>query len=202
MKSYHSITKEITFASEAWVFDKKDGSNIRASWDKKKGFFQFGSRHKILNPETVHLGSAIELIKAQEAEFAKAFEKHKIKEATCFWEFLGENSLFGQHQDEKKELFLFDISVDKKGLLYPPKFMEVSEGLKTSPLLLKGEITPELIKTIQNRELANMSVEGVIVKLNTGSPGLPHMFKVKTHEWLRLLKEYCKDDKALFEKLA
>jgi hypothetical protein len=31
------------------AFDKLDGSNIRAEWDRKKGWHRFGSRRRLLD---------------------------------------------------------------------------------------------------------------------------------------------------------
>ena len=45
------------------AFDKLDGSNIRAEWDRKKGWHRFGSRRRLLDPSLPLLGQAIRLIR-------------------------------------------------------------------------------------------------------------------------------------------
>jgi len=44
MKSYPSIPGKHTNGIPLTVFDKLDGSNIRAEWSKKRGFYKFGTR--------------------------------------------------------------------------------------------------------------------------------------------------------------
>lgn len=203
MKTYGSIGKDILLNEEVWIFDKPDGSNVRAYWEHKKGFTQFGSRTKIIDQSTPILSQAIDLIKAQEEVMTKNLTSHKFKSATCFFEFLGPSSMFGQHKEnEQKEIQLFDIAVDKRGLLFPPKFLEVSQGIQIAPLLYHGVLTLEIIEQIKDQTFPGISLEGAIIKLNRGTPGLPYMFKVKTYKWLKLLSEYCKGDDDLFNKLA
>ena len=43
MKQYPTIPKTIQ-SIDIIAFDKLDGSNIRAEWNPKKGFYKFGSR--------------------------------------------------------------------------------------------------------------------------------------------------------------
>jgi hypothetical protein len=48
-----------------------------------------------------------------------------------------------------------------------------------------------------------MSLEGVVCKgANDKKTNMPIMFKIKSKAWLQRLKEHCKDDEALFERLA
>ena len=203
MKTYGSIGKEILLNEEVWIFDKPDGSNVRSFWEHKKGFTQFGSRTKTIDKSTPILGQAVDLIKEQEDRFNKLFTDNKFKSATCFFEFFGSSSQFGQHvENEPKQVQLFDIAVDKRGLVYPPKFMDLSQGFNITPLLYQGLITNEIIEQIKRHQFPGITLEGAVIKLNKGSPGLPHMFKVKTDKWLESLKFYCKDDADLFNKLA
>ena len=53
MKSYRSIpfANKIPENETFYVFDKLDGSNIRAEWNPKKGFYKFGSRSQLLTPD-------------------------------------------------------------------------------------------------------------------------------------------------------
>ena len=63
MKSYPSIPKDIP-PSEFVAFGKLDGSNIRAEWNPKKGFYKFGTRTKIIDASTPVFGKAVNLILA------------------------------------------------------------------------------------------------------------------------------------------
>jgi hypothetical protein len=40
MKEYPSIDREIRFGEPIYAFDKLDGSNIRAEWNKKRKFWK------------------------------------------------------------------------------------------------------------------------------------------------------------------
>lgn len=53
--------------SEIYAFDKIDGSNIRAEWSSKRGFYKFGSRNRLLGSDQPIINKAEGLIKAQEA---------------------------------------------------------------------------------------------------------------------------------------
>ena len=50
MKQYPSISHDIR-SVQAYAFDKLDGSNIRAEWHPKKGFWKFGSRTRLLGTD-------------------------------------------------------------------------------------------------------------------------------------------------------
>ena len=43
MKGYPSIPREVQHSLNVYAFDKLDGSQIRAEWTQKNGFFKFGS---------------------------------------------------------------------------------------------------------------------------------------------------------------
>ena len=63
LKKYPSISQKIRYGYEVYAFDKIDGSQIRAEWDKKLGFHKFGSRKRLLGEDQQYLYEAIELIK-------------------------------------------------------------------------------------------------------------------------------------------
>lgn len=49
MKQYPSINGQISYEFPVYVWDKLDGSNIRAEWSKKNGFYKFGTRERLLD---------------------------------------------------------------------------------------------------------------------------------------------------------
>ena len=61
MKTYPSIPRKIQNVP-VYAFDKLDGSNIRAEWSKKKGFYKYGTRKRLLGSDEKPLGRAIELV--------------------------------------------------------------------------------------------------------------------------------------------
>ena len=111
MKQYPSITGQITNSLPIYAFDKLDGSNIRAEWHPKKGFWKFGSRTQLIDA-TNPLGKSIPLIKEQEEKFTKIFKEMQIKEATCFFEFFGPSSFAGIHNwEENHQIVLIDVTI-------------------------------------------------------------------------------------------
>ena len=49
MKEYPSIPYRIHGDLDIIAFGKYDGSNIRAEWSQKKGFYKFGTRKRLLD---------------------------------------------------------------------------------------------------------------------------------------------------------
>jgi hypothetical protein len=113
----------------------------------------------------------------------------------------GKNSFAGNHIDEKHYLTLFDVSVHKKGILLPQEFLKLFGNLDIAKLLYYGNANSEFIEKVKNRELNGMTFEGVVCKGRLEYPGLPLMFKIKSLEWINKLKNFCKDDNNLYEKL-
>ena len=69
MKTYPTIRyfESNDLGKKIIAFNKLDGSNIRAEWNKKRGLYKFGSRTRLIS-ESDSLGEAISLIKKQEVE--------------------------------------------------------------------------------------------------------------------------------------
>src|SRR4051812_19272266 len=76
------------------AFDKLDGSNIRAEWDRKRGWHQLGTRRRLLDASQPFLGQAIQLILDGYGDgLAKALKDDpalgRPQQATAYFEFLG-----------------------------------------------------------------------------------------------------------------
>ena len=205
MKAYPSITTKIDFSKSYHLFDKLDGSNIRAEWSPKQGFYKFGSRTQLLTPEQAPLYPSIESFRAKyEDELASRFSKAKFERAVCFFEWFGPNSAFGSHHDPVEAMtpVLIDIAVYKKGLMPPEKFIDFTEGLDTPKVLHVGKISEELFQSVRNRTLPGMTFEGVICKGDFSQrEGGPIMAKIKSNDWLDKLKTLCNGDEALYNRL-
>jgi hypothetical protein len=185
MKEYPSITNIPVKSEYVYVFDKLDGSNIRAEWSKKKGFYKFGTRHRLMDRSEPILGKAVDLILEDFSEpLSKIFREDKPEKAMAFFEFLGPNSFAGTHDphDEHK-VVLLDVSY-KKGLLEASDFLKKFQYLAIPACLHFGKINQEFIDKVKSGTLEGMTFEGVVAKGKYVSPGLPLMFKIKNKTWI------------------
>ena len=200
MKSYPSIATKIISDTPIFLFDKLDGSNIRAEWNKKKEFYKFGSRTRLIDDSSPILGESVSLINEKYSEeLSKRFFDNKYESVVCFFEFSGESSFAGSHIEELHDVTLFDIDVYKKGLLSPQQFIEITEDLDVAKLLFTGLITPEIIEQIRMGTFEGMTFEGVVAKCLVKKQ--IKMFKIKAQQWLDRLKTHCNGDMDLFERL-
>ena len=208
MKTYPSITTKIDFSKEYYLFDKLDGSNIRAEWSKKQGFYKFGSRTQLLTPEQANLYPAIERIKSMKTYFGDLLSNklagYKYDSAVCFFEWHGPQSFAGNHYDHVDDMqaTLIDVSVYKQGILNPETYVKMFSDCGLPKLLHKGKITEEIFQSVRNRTLEGMTFEGVICKeAGVNKHGRHAMAKIKSNDWLNQLKEHCNGDQKLFDRL-
>lgn len=203
MKSYPSISKEIRQDLYIYAFDKLDGSNIRAEWNPKKGFYKFGTRTQLIDSQS-QFGKAIPLIKEKyEQDLLNVFKNQKWESVICFFEFFGPSSFAGSHNSEEQQtVVLLDAAPYKHGLLEPADFIKYFGHLDTAKLLYEGHIDVALFDAVKQSTLDGMTFEGVVCKsANDKKTKAPIMFKIKSQAWLNKLKEYCKGDESLFQRL-
>ena len=213
MKPYPSIPhayqlSEIIHDGDVIIFDKLDGSNIRVEWNKKKGFYKFGTRHHLLDETDPVLGPAISLFANEISDSLGAIlEKQKYESAVCFFEYHGPNSFAGMHHpSDVKTLTLLDVSPYKVGIINPSDFIQIFSDLELPNVLYQGlfdkEKASEIFYKVVNGTLPGMGFEGIIGKIDSGRKNIPpKMFKVKSQGWLNLLKRKCGDDVSLFDTL-
>ncbi len=190
MKTYPSISGEIVPSLPIYAFDKLDGSNIRAEWSSKRGFYKFGTRKRLLDKSEPILGTAVDLILEKYAEvLPPIFKKQRQRKAICFFEFYGPKSFAGYHEkDDKHTVTLFDVNF-QKGILEPRDYLKLFGHLDIAKMLYHGKAGPEFVKLVNDGKLEGMTFEGVVCKGKNVSPGLPLMFKVKNHAWYEKLRE-------------
>lgn len=209
MKSYPSIPTRENNSLDMIVFDKLDGSNIRAEWSLKCGFYKFGTRKRIIDHNDSHLGKAVHLIKYKyELDLDEIFKKgrHRWQRGVvCFFEFFGPNSFAGQHLvHEVHDVVLFDVAPNRAGIISPREFIKIFGGLDIPAVLHQGRVGPELINKVRESKLEGMTFEGAVCKAgnpNKKKTSQPVMFKIKSRAWLQKLKTYCGEDIKAFERL-
>src|SRR6185295_19716850 len=105
------------------ILDKLDGSNLRFEWDRKDGWFRWGSRHQVIDEHHPILGGGMALFRERLAEpIARVAHDQRWEAAVAFAELWGPGSLGGRHvPDEPKRLTLFDVAPYKKGMLGPAR---------------------------------------------------------------------------------
>lgn len=202
MEIYPSIGTHL-ISEHILAFDKLDGSNIRAEWTRKNGFNKFGTRRRLLDPAEPILGEAVALFQEKYADSLNhIFRKERMTKATAFFEFHGENSFAGQHEDEEHTVTLFDIHNYKQGLLTGSEFMKlVGNRVETVPVIWEGKVNLGFIKQVRENTLEGMTFEGVVCKGKLDNRNRPNNFKIKSEGWLQRLKNKCGDDEELFKRL-
>jgi hypothetical protein len=211
MKSYPSFDNRICNSVDIYAFDKLDGSNIRAEWSQKRGFYKFGTRKRMIDHKDKHLGKAVLLIKAKyEKDLDAVFRRSKPiqrfqRGVVCYFEFLGPKSFAGQHaRDDEHDVILFDVSPFKSGLIPPNEFVKLFGHLHIPKVLYQGKAGKEFADSVRNSSLEGMSFEGVVCKApnpNRKKTSHPIMFKIKSDAWLEKLKEHCAGDTKMYERL-
>lgn len=202
MKTYPKINGTISNI-EIYAFDKLDGSNIRAEWSKKRGFYKFGTRKTMFDERNPQFGEAkLLIIKKYEADIAKAMKKAGYDRGVFFFEFFGPNSAFGYHADEEHDVVLFDANINKIGMLPPKEFLKLFGHLDIAPLLYKGKPNENFLEEVKGGKLSGMTFEGVVCKAAHPNKRGVLMFKVKSLAWYTELRAKCGKDEKLFEELA
>jgi len=201
MKSYPSIGTKFV-RTKVVAFDKLDGSNIRAEWSKKKGFYKFGSRNRLIDRSQPILGNAIDLIvENYQEQLSSIFSAKKWERAVAFFEFYGENSFAGSHEDEEHKVTLIDVNVYKRGMIEPLYFIELFEGMGIPKVLHTGVLTEDLVTSVKSGTLDDMTFEGVVCKYQNQKKNKVSMFKIKNRNWIDNLKKKCDGNDALFRRL-
>lgn len=203
MKAYPSITGQIQNLP-IYAFDKLDGSNIRGEWSRKKGFYKFGTRTRLVDETDPVFKDAPELLRTKyEKDLSDIFRKERYDSAVCFFEYHGPSSFVGIHKpDEAHTVTLFDVAPYKRGILEPGEYMDLFGHLDIAKLLYRGNPNSDFIASVKEGRLEGLTFEGVICKAkNPKRTPAPVMFKVKNLAWIQRLREFCAGDEKKFNEL-
>lgn len=190
MKSYPSIPNSGGQSFEGLglvhVFDKLDGSNLRAEWTKKRGWFKFGSRTQLIDETSEQFPGAIEkLVAAGEQVRSLLRQKRAPQKIVIFGEWHGLHSFAGVHDpDDVMRFSVFDVCVDNRGWMDPKEFVRRFVGEMDTPEYLgTHNWTRGLVQGVRNGHWDDdVTFEGIVGKTLVG-PRL-HMGKAKTEQWI------------------
>lgn len=205
MKHYPSISKEIRRDIDVYVYDKLDGSNIRAEWSPKNGFYKFGTRKRLLGSDDPNLGEAIELILTDfSKQLTEVFKKElRAEGAVAYFEFCGPHSFAGLHENEPHACSLIDVEIKKQGFIEPNRFEKLFQNeVVCAHLLHHGKMNHLIEAQVRAGSLPGMTFEGVVCKAPAPKKwALPVMFKVKNQAWIDLVKSLYNDPRILEDLL-
>lgn len=198
MKHYPSIPRSTgqSFREfQAYVFDKLDGSNLRAEWTRKRGWDKFGTRERLFDKTDPDFGEAIEIFKDTLASDVETVAKNqRWDQLTVFMEFWGDKSFAGQHvKGDPKRLTLFDANPYKKGILGPKEFLDLFGFLgyctyRSPRFLGRFNWTRGFVEEIRTgKGPAGITFEGVVGKAGEGHKLV--MAKAKTQAWIDKVME-------------
>lgn len=189
MKHYPSIPRfsdspDDYLGNNCIAFEKLDGSNIRAEWSRKQGWYKFGTRKTMIGGDSM-FKQAVDLIRDTSDIIPLALGNPKFP-FVAFFEFLGDNSMAGFHvPDDPKRIVLLDVSLYKHGILSPYEFHRLfSLNVATPKIVHEGVLTHEFVDSVRSGETG--SFEGVVVKGMDGK--VPWMMKIKSDAWLAEVK--------------
>ena len=223
MKHYDSILNirddGTLLGKDIWAFNKLDGQNFCVSYiPKTKQFRNFGSRTQMVDETSDQFGDAVRYFKNSKipkilSEIVSNNSGKRgiftgISEITFFFEWYGEKSFAGKHEEgDDLKLSLIDVFLKKKGYLEPKKYYELfclRDDLETPDLIYRGKLTKQFISDIWNNKVGEEDAqfptvkEGVVCKNSSLLKGqrLPKT-KFKTNWWITKLhsiysEEECK----------
>lgn len=200
MKAYPSIPssrdRTTPLGQPCYGFYKYDGSNLRWEWSKKRGFYKFGTRHRLFGPDEAPYNKAIPIFMETVGPQVEKIVRDEYKGVTDFivyTEFWGNQSFAGSHVDgDRMNLTLIDVNIHRKGFIPPKDFWKLFQDHEfTAALTYTGNLNQEIIETV--RKDVNYLTEGMVFK-GVNDRGQIWMVKTKTLAYLARLKEKFQQD--------
>lgn len=222
MKHYDSIPRiqdngEL-LGESVWGYNKLDGQNFVASYNcKKKTWGPYGSRTITVDENSKQFGDVVKWFKNSSypeilANIVKEHSGKKdvftgVEEITFIFEWYGDNSFAGKHQEgDEMHLALIDVFLKKKGYIEPKYYEKLfrNSGVEIPDFIYFGILNQDIINAIKTNDWTepdcwdNRIKEGVVFKRSTLLKGQRRpSVKVKTKWWLEKLhsmytEEECK----------
>ena len=176
-------------------------SLIRVEWNKKSGFYKFGSKSHLIDKSDPLLGCALDLFMNKYSEsLSKLAKDNKWQHFIAFLEAFGPDSFAGTHPSGINSIILFDLDADKKGIIGPKRFLKLTEGIETPKFFgiynwtrafvedIRLHSQHCIIETLYN---AKITFEGVVGKSGDGHSLI--MAKAKTQQWIDKVRNTFKE---------
>ncbi len=222
MKHYDSIPRiqdDGTLKGDMVVgYNKLDGQNFCVTYNcRKKTWGPYGSRTVTVDENSEQFGDTVKFFNnsGYKEILEKIIKEHSgkkdvftgIDEITFFFEWYGDNSFAGKHQEgDEMRLALIDVFLKKKGYMEPREYYNLFEnsGIEIPELIYAGPLISDIVEKIQNNDWTQPDAEfpdvkeGVVFKRSTLMKGQRRpSVKVKTKWWLEKLhslysEEECK----------
>lgn len=179
---------------QAYVFDKVDGSNLRAEWTRKRGWHKFGTRERLFDESDEEFRQAIPAFRHALADgVEKVARDERWDHVVCFFEFWGKASFAGQHlPGDFKYATLFDVALRKTGLLGPKEFLKLFGHLPVPKFLGRMNWTRGFVERVRTGQVQGITFEGVVGKAVEDRELI--MAKAKTQAWIdRVMERYGAD---------
>jgi hypothetical protein len=157
----------------------------------------------MFNETTPLFGPAIPKFKEKYADDLEKVFKHKdfrgVDRFTVFAEWFGAKSFAGQHEeDDPKDIVIFDVNPNKKGMLPPKQFLDYFGHMPVAECVYHGNLNEELIANVKasnfdfldfrsKYEIKTEVPEGIVCKGVTGKHD-GWMAKIKTQNYFDELK--------------
>ena len=208
MKSYPKMygveAEDEHLGEDCIVFDKLDGSNLRFEFNKKQGWYKFGTRTRTFDRTDKEFGSSIDLFLNKYGEPLSKIMRDKFsKTESCiaYAEYLGPVSFAGLHDpnylqqighlkevisNEPKDVVLFDFNPYKKGFVSPFEFLKLFSHLHIPKIIYQGRLTKEFVQNV--RDGIYPLKEGVVVKGGTTVHEIWNR-KIKTNIYLEEIRK-------------
>lgn len=222
MKHYDSIPRiqdDGTLQGDTvWGYNKLDGQNFCVTYrPKKDAFGPYGSRTVTVDERSEQFGNTIAYFLAKGYEDILAIRVAQnsgkgqvfngVDEITFFFEWYGDNSFAGKHEEgDEMHLALIDVFLKKKGYIEPKEYERIfrNTSIEMPELIYTGPLNADIISRIQKNDWTQPDAEfptvkeGVVFKRSTLMKGQRRpSVKVKTKWWLEKLhsmysEEECK----------